>query len=274
MTMVKSRTAPTEESISFPVLTYSDASPRTDLRDIDERVKRQQNQESLAQFEFPRPNFGDARSQRKPPPGAIATFDFRVTAPPDEVVPSHAKLDRSPIGVGIALGSPGIVDSNGNLPPRFNTSIFAEKQQPQPRKASKWKKIGGLFRAKNALASPTRPLQKPSTTDAAPRTIKHEPQNSATEEWPRIEADPKATMPSSGTRTRKFSFSNRNTSKEKNGEHGPRLDVDIPDVQMERYSVMFSKVMNKNQRPSLLARRSKTLDSLQLPSNSVSDHTI
>jgi hypothetical protein len=32
------------------------------------------------------------------------------------------------------------------------------------------------------------------------------------------------------------------------------LSVDIPDVQMERYSVMFSNVVNKNQKPSLLAR--------------------
>lgn len=278
MTMVKSRTAPTEEAISFPVLTYSDADPRTDLRHIDEKLKYQQNQQSLAQFEFPRPHTGDTRSNRKAPPGTIATFDFRVTAPPDEVVPSHAKLDRSPIGVGIALGSPGMVDSKENLPPpRFNTNIFAgeQKEQTQPtRKASKWKKIGGLFRAKSALASPTRPRPFPHGVPSdAPPNEKQKQQNALTEEWPRIETDQKGSTTktaSTPSRTRKFSFSNKRSPKEKNGEHGPRLEVDIPDVQMERYSVMFSHVMNKNQRPSLLARRSKTLDNLHVPQNSVS----
>lgn len=276
MTMVKSRTAPTEEAISFPVLTYSDADPQSDLRHIDEKTKHQQNQQSLGQFEFPRPHTGDTRASRKAPPGTIATFDFRVTAPPDEVVPSHAKLDRSPIGVGIALGSPGMVDSKENLPPpRFNTNIFAQgrKEQAQPtRKASKWKKIGGLFRAKSALASPTRPRPFPhSGPSDAPANEKQKQQNAGTEEWPRIETDQKgstAKTASTPSRTRKFSFSNKRSPKEKNGENGPRLEVDIPDVQMERYSVMFSHVMNKNQRPSLLARRSKTLDSLHVPQNS------
>ncbi|CAI7659996.1 unnamed protein product [Penicillium pancosmium] len=280
MTMVKSRTAPTEEAISFPVLTYSDAAPRSDLCDIDERAKHQENQQSLAQFEFPRPSSGDGRSRRKPPPGTVATFDFRVTAPPDEVVPSHAMLDRSPIGVGIALGSPGMVDSKDNLPPpRFNTSIFTEQQKGRPqqsqplRKASKWKKIGGLFRAKSALASPTRPRPPPMTLPNHAAVIdKQTIQKAGTEEWPRIESDSKysttKTASTTPSRSRKFSLSNKKSPKESNGDLGPRLEIDIPDVQMERYSVMFSNVMNKNQRPSLLARRSKTLDSVQVPQNS------
>ena len=81
MTMVRSRTAPTEDAISFPVLTHSDALPRTDLRNIDEKNKAQKNQKSLAQFQFPCPQVGDQRSRRNGPPGTIATFDFRVTAP-------------------------------------------------------------------------------------------------------------------------------------------------------------------------------------------------
>lgn len=276
MTMVKSRPAPTEEAISFPVLTYSDAAPRSDLCDIDKIAKRQENQESLAQFEFPRPSSEEGRSKRKPPPGTVATFDFRVTAPPDEVVPSHARLDRSPFGVGIALGSPGIYDSKDNLPPpRFNTSVFTEKEKgrPQPlQKASKWKKIGGLFRAKSALASPTRPRPSPMTLPTHKATMdKQTIHKTGTEEWPRIESDPKSSTnraTSTPSRTRKFSLSNKKSPKESNGDLGPRLEIEIPDIQMERYSVMFSNVMNKNQRPSLLARRSKTLDSLRLPQNS------
>lgn len=281
MTMVKSRTVPTEEAISFPVLTYSDAAPRSDLCDIDERTKREQNQQSLAQFEFSRPTSGDGRSRKKPPPGTVASFDFRVTSPPDEVVPSHAMMDRSPIGVGIALGSPGMLDSTENLPPpRFNTAIFTDKEKEQPqlpqplRKASKWKKIGGLFRAKSALASPTRPRPYPMTLPGHGNSMdKQTVQKIGTEEWPRIESDPKSLTTrntSTPSRTRKFSLSNKKSPKESSGDLGPRLEIDIPDVQMERYSVMFSHVMNKNQRPSLLARRSKTLDNLQVPQNSVS----
>ncbi|KAJ5110499.1 hypothetical protein N7532_001034 [Penicillium argentinense] len=278
--VVKSRTAPANEAISFPVLTYSDAKPRNDLQDLDDGAKQRQNQSSLAQFNFPQPVGAEERSNRKPLPVDTATFDFRVTAPPDEVVPSRAMMDRSPIGIGIALGSPGMLESKENLPPpRFNTNIFVDeqKQQSQPRKTSKWKKIGGLFRAKSALASPTQPrpnIPKQSAKEKPSSSGKQTPEKHGTEEWPRIETDAKPTTTSSSTpqRTRKFSLSNRKGLKEKNGENmqGPRLDVDIPDVQMERYSVMFSTVMNRNQRPSLLARRSKTLDNLHVPSNSVS----
>lgn len=47
----------------------------------------------------------------------------------------------------------------------------------------------------------------------------------------------------------------------------PRLDVHIPDTKMERYSVMFSDVLNQGPRPepavSLLARRQATLERLK-----------
>lgn len=47
----------------------------------------------------------------------------------------------------------------------------------------------------------------------------------------------------------------------------PRLDVQIPEIRMERYSVMFSDVLNQGSRPepaaSLLARRQATLERLK-----------
>jgi hypothetical protein len=45
---------------------------------------------------------------------------------------------------------------------------------------------------------------------------------------------------------------------------GPFLQIDIPDVQLERYSVMFGGVLNQNE-PSLLKRRSKTLEDVRIP---------
>ncbi|KAI6440344.1 hypothetical protein MCOR17_011857 [Pyricularia oryzae] len=44
---------------------------------------------------------------------------------------------------------------------------------------------------------------------------------------------------------------------------GPFLNVEIPDVKMERYSVMFSGLLNPQSSSSLLARRQATLDRLK-----------
>lgn len=91
------------------------------------------------------------------------------------------------------------------------------------------------------------------------------------EEWPLIEIDPEATGDKTSRQqpSRNFSMSVRKPSEDTNDKEGLQLDVKIPDIQMERYSVMFSKVMDRNQRPSLLARRAKTLDSLRVPNAEV-----
>ncbi|KAJ5715513.1 uncharacterized protein N7483_012694 [Penicillium malachiteum] len=271
MTMTKARPAQ-KNAISLPVLTYSDSLPRDDLRDITGGLAHELNQ-NPKESGSSRPK-SDGRSSKKPPPGGHATFDFQLTAPPEEVIPSSARSGRSPIGshsIGVALGSPGMIDLDKPLPPpRFNVPNFTQ-ESPQLNKSSKWKKIGGLFRAKNALTSPTnatRTTQKDQLKDGSNGNHQMGQKEDVTEEWPKIESDPKAVNASntSPKRTRKFSFSGKKNPREKNGDGSPMLDVEIPDVQMERYSVMFSNVMTKNHKPSLLARRSKTLDNLHVPS--------
>ncbi|KAJ5691834.1 hypothetical protein N7462_001257 [Penicillium macrosclerotiorum] len=283
-TVVKSHPAPATDAISFPVLTYTDALPRDDLHDLPGASPRPvPEQTSATRFNFPRPQIANKHAEVKQPPAMTATFDFRLTAPPDEVVPTSANAKRSPGGiprVGIALGSPSMLDSRDDLPPpRFNQEIFAPQQTEQPpqtRKPSKWKKIGGLFRAKNALTSPTEQLKEgqakglPAKSKQAEGTKRQAERRESTEEWPKIEVDSTAstTTKSSPQRSRKFSLSGKKAApKEKPNDKGPRLDVNIPNIQMERYSVMFGNVMNKNQRPSLLARRAKTLDNLRVPDN-------
>lgn len=281
LTTVHTRKAPNMEGISFPVLTYTDAMPRDDLRRIDDGRHEHGKIESWG---FPRPQTSDGHTNKNPPPGGNATFDFRLTAPPDEVLPSSARSDRSPRGphmIGIALGSPSMLDPEGPLPPpRFNTSIFTQPQGghlPPSRKTSKWKKIGGLFRVKNAPASDednARPERhknlavqnRPSASDRKPKQ-----RRGSMEEWPLIEIDPEATGDKTSRQqpSRNFSMSVRKPSEDTNDKEGLQLDVKIPDIQMERYSVMFSKVMDRNQRPSLLARRAKTLDSLRVPNAEV-----
>ncbi|KAJ5087208.1 hypothetical protein N7456_010824 [Penicillium angulare] len=282
MTVTKTRNVQ-DDTISFPVLTYTDAEPRHDLQDIHNRGSQHHLNQNVTQWDFPRPKVADGRSSRKPPPPSIgATFDFQLTAPPDEVIPLSARSARSPIGlhtIGVALGSPGMLDSQNELPPpRFNASVHASQQSPQLGK-SRWKKIGGLFKAKNALALPVTNADGTSINaevhskdKAIINTNKTKPKKEeATEEWPKMEVEskPSGDKTTPAKRSRKFSFSGKKPSKEKNGDVSPMLELNIPDVQMERYSVMFSNVMTKNQRPSLLARRSKTLDHLRVPSSNV-----
>lgn len=287
-TAVKSRTAPDTDAISFPVLTYTDALPRADLRDIKNNGSRQLPEHGkAAQYEFPRPRHMDGQGSRKPPNNVAmaASFDFRVTAPPDEVFPSRAGADGSPGGIpriGVALGSPSMLDSRDNLPPpRFKTDIFSQEkdgQPPLPHKPSKWRKIGGLFKAKYALAMPMdgpKVPPKPAPKPESEQSNKPLQRRGSIEEWPMIEVDSTAAPAgtnSSPQRSRKLSLPGRKANKPQVPEKGEKsrlLEIDIPDVQMERYSVMFSQVMKKNQRPSLLARRSKTLDNLRMPNNEV-----
>ena len=53
----------------------------------------------------------------------------------------------------------------------------------------------------------------------------------------------------------------------------PSLDIEIPDAQMERYSIMFSAVLGKSNSPSLLARRSRMLEKLRTISDEA-DQTV
>jgi len=285
-TVVQSRTNQTTDTISFPVLTYSDAAPRADLRNLGSTTPQRLPEQGLvAQWDSLGHRTADTDTDRKAPPGFGATFDFRLTAPPDEAIPSSAHSGGSPLGpqmIGIALGSPGMVDDKKVLPsPRLNASIFAQPRTEQsipPRKSSTWKKIGGFFRAKHVLASQTQSAlpgrsNKEERKEIPTNQQRMKRRKGSTEECPRIGVDPTLKSRSNNSspqrqRSRKFSLS-RTPTKNRSEDQGPRLEVDIPDVQMERYSVMFSNVVNKNQRPNLLARRAKTLDSLSVPSPQV-----
>ncbi|KAJ5833926.1 hypothetical protein N7474_002237 [Penicillium riverlandense] len=273
------RTQHATDNISFPVLTYTDALPRKDLYELDDGTSyKRPDPATLGQWDFHRPSTADG--YRKPPPGQSAMFDFRVTAPPDEAVPTRSRPYRGPKeqeSIGIALGSPGMLHSQGQFQPPI--SIFAagrtgEKSGPQ--KSSKWKKIGGFFRAKSALASTSNLAQadpglrttRKEKSSEKPRKTKQ--RNDSKEEWPSLKIDPKPELNASG----KIRESKRNRNRSQTAPQGPEgksastepmLQVNIPDIEMERYSVMFSNFIQKRERPSLLARRDKTLDNLQVP---------
>lgn len=278
MTAVQSRTKP-KETISFPVLTYTDALPRNDLRTLDEASQHPADPAMIGQWDFSQQPAGDGwfrkPSTAQAPLVQGATFDFCLTAPPDEAILSSARPGRvltEQHMIGIALGSPRMVDKNEPLPPpRFDTSAFAsEKDLPQ--KPSKWKKIGGFFKAKNAFTSP---LDGAQESDLKSQTIndtqgenpiKTKKRSNSTEEWPNLEFDlPK--IPVQGSRN--ISLSGDHISKDQSNNQNLLLSVDIPNVEMERYSVMFNNVVNRSERPSLLARRAKTLEKLSVPDANV-----
>lgn len=257
--MVSSRPAPTKDTISFPILTYTNALPRNDLRTLDNvRLYKGVDEGTATRWDLERPRTSDGPASRKPPQGQGASFDFQVTAPPDEAIPSSSRPHRGPTDqrtTGLALGSPGM--SNAKLPPpRLDKPNYTPEKTSQissSEKPSKWKKIGALFRAKNALVQ----------TDK----VKQPPSNKIPAEKSRAKTRTK--------RNDQGSKSNRKDSQSanvKSGDSWPLLQVDIPDFQMERYSVMFSDVVNKNEQPSLLARRSKTLDRLHVPDAHVCMH--
>ncbi|KAJ5773710.1 hypothetical protein N7457_008606 [Penicillium paradoxum] len=248
ITAVQSRTKP-KDVISVPVLTYTDALPRNDLRSLPGAPQRPGEPTANEQWDFSQQPAGDGWI-RMPTPAQTAaqgaTFDFCVTAPPDEAVQPSTRLDRFPTEqdmIGIALGSPGMLNKDGSLPPpRFDTLAFSpEKDLPQ--KPSKWKKIGGLFKAKNAFTSL--------------------PEAQESEGKPHGNGDAQSEK-SRKAKERNQSTEDGNDAKDTR-DQGLLLSVDIPDVQMERYSVMFGNVVNNNERPSLLTRRAKTLDKLSVP---------
>jgi hypothetical protein len=125
------------------------------------------------------------------------------------------------------------------------------------------------------MDEPKVPPKQPAPKQRSEQRNRLPQRRGSTEEWPVIEVDSTAAplgTNSSPQRSRKLSLPGKKANKPQppeKSEKGRLLEIDIPDVQMERYSVMFSQVMNKNQRPSLLARRSKTLDNLRLPKNQV-----
>ncbi|KAJ5943788.1 hypothetical protein N7516_003956 [Penicillium verrucosum] len=272
VTTVQSRTQPTEDTISFPVLTYSDALPRNDLRSL-EASQYPVQPAMIGQWDFSQPSTGDGWF-RKPPPAEGATFDFRITAPPDEAIQTtrSGRTQTEEHMIGIALGSPGLLTKDEPLPPpRFDTSIFAARDSAH--RPSKWKKIGGFFKAKNALTSLSDNAQE---SEVKPQSnnykLPEKPQKArlrknSTEEWPKVEIDSRNMAGRSiqaPQRSRALSLGNKPPKVEPSTQR-LLLSVDIPDVQMERYSVMFSDVVNKNQKPSLLARRARTLDNLRVP---------
>ncbi|RDW77373.1 hypothetical protein BP6252_05426 [Coleophoma cylindrospora] len=206
--------------------------------------------------------------------------------------------------IGMALGSPSHpppqlqthgLDNQGQFelrqvgsPVRMSpVEPLSDPNAPQKQqKASKWKLLGGLFGGgkKQASTAPfyqVQPEGVPSTaaetdsSQAVPPTESGNGKsrgrgrsNSVKKSKSKPDLKRSATAPHNSPMD--FDF-RAGVNAQSNGnpqitlDGGPMLNVDIPSIQMERYSVMFGSVLKPNNTSSsaLLARRQATLDKLK-----------
>lgn len=307
---------PAGDAISEPKLTFTDAAPRSDLqtpfatnpagllvpdgRPVPERSRTDPNQQQASR-PVERP---PVRSRTRTDTGAPPVFDFGLTGSPDPrtLSPTHYENES----IGLALGSPGFPKWDSNLrrgvaapndPHSFNTANIVDDEEEfrfEKVKTSKWKKIGGMFKAKQALSHQNSPVpfyQVQPNSSASP-AYESEPISSektskgrkrsntkgskgsgdARSDWDFLKTSPESSQ-GRGLRQRKDSgkaglerfpaVPPRNITYD-NGS--PLLNVDIPDIQLERYSVMFQGLLTgKGDRRTILDRRSRILDQLNLP---------
>ncbi|KAF7122352.1 hypothetical protein CNMCM5793_000377 [Aspergillus hiratsukae] len=296
----RSRAPETIEIISNPVLKYSDALPRTDLRDVESVANNSRPlNRAVAQWDFQRPRTADGRKLIKKG-GLNPGFDFQIAVPPADTVPLPKSPNDNPNAnmIGIALGSPRMAEPQGMLSQmqeRSTVSTSASSEQassqasPPKRKPSKWRKIGGLFKARNALPAPANqpfyqlrcneewPLQESTHSVDYQHQCEAEklgaenmaptpPKPPNLEIWPCLEGEnePESYVHNLATARQDSGKNNNLVPGAKPRTAGPFLQIDIPDVQLERYSVMFGGVLNRNE-PSLLKRRSRTLEDVRIP---------
>lgn len=207
--------------------------------------------------------------------------------------------------IGMALGSPThkttIWSPNvqSRAPVREYSPESLEEWQRSTispkRKASKWKKWGGLFGRKSSDSSveysqaqtevqtahetdymtfPEPPTEKPrgrARTNSERKTSKLKPNiqraNTAPMDFQFQESKELPKGP------KQFPILTEIRSPEIKLDGRPLLDVDIPTIEMERYSVMFGSLIKPtSSASSLLARRQATLDKLKMVNEAIAEH--
>lgn len=203
-----------------------------------------------------------------------ATKDLSSLSPPQLTRLDCMNVHSDASTIGMAVGSPSQFQATntGPLGPSalastatsiLNSGDHHLEDAGKPAKGSRWKKIGGIFKTKNAFAneqppSPFYQLQARYATQM-------------------VNQSASTAGPAPGEQDGRFLFdkllgSDGQLDLQKGSTQRPQktsfpaglplLDVKIPDVQMERYSVMFGKVLDRSDSPSLLSRRDKALGKL------------
>ncbi|KAH7317552.1 hypothetical protein BKA65DRAFT_104012 [Rhexocercosporidium sp. MPI-PUGE-AT-0058] len=224
---------------------------------------------------------------------------------PESMEIAPAKMNVPQAEIGMALGSPQhpptawqqvpmdrYTESPDHIDDDFSNSV------PVKQKTSKWKILGGLFGGKKHEAQPAAFYQlQPETSQQAPvnhgfdfgdqAASSEKPKSrgrgrsnsSARKAWkqkpdmsradtvpPRFDLEGSGRQNQTGTPEITIDGGTVIYDGAQSTQKGAGLlDVDIPSVQMERYSIMFGSVLQKpqSQSSSLLARRQATLDKLK-----------
>ncbi|KAK2802889.1 hypothetical protein FQN51_004151 [Onygenales sp. PD_10] len=288
------------DTISEPTLTHTDALPRSDLQPLGQvsgNVTEPRRSNTFDSHSRRQPE------EWRAPPAFDFQISPAAEQPPSPQTHRRCGSDDQTMMIGIALGSPTLQRNQQPAQPfQFPLDdpmvdvhdAEAEKSKPKP---SKWKKIGGLFKLKNLPPPPNEPfyqLDQPATShrDRITPPASHETSN-APQPWDNVpppsnkveDGDAKPVKRKASKNAAKHSESPKHSKKlvreaeeiqrpstsaatdpassESPSLVAPYLSVDIPDVHMERYSVMFGNLLGKSPPSTLLARRSKVLDKLK-----------
>lgn len=268
----RTRANTTNGGISQPILTFSDAAPRDDLQSL-ERLDSTYPRPRTAKPEKPTGTTSIGRGlRRRSQKNGIQAFDFTVTEPPEGPLvvnePASFNEGMDSHAIGIALGSPSMVP-----PPVYHpiewTSPSSQQQSAWTtttvssagslrRKPSKWKKFGGMLKG-------SRQNEGKSTREGFYQLGMD---RSHDDTMPVIQnAEYKQPVVSVSPR---FGSDERWEDQNQKTPADSLLTVNIPTVQMERYSVMFRSVLGEKPTSNLLARRSKALDHLLVDGMEVS----
>ena len=181
--------------------------------------------------------------------------------------------------IGMALGSPShppFPQSNvhGQLDPKVadtgapRRAEGSREAKSSNAKANKWKMFGGLFKPKHNTSGQAPPPglqlseQQPTGQDIGATKSKSIPlQKDTSQPYQapvRHESTPMNGMPVEGVKDSAPTIPRTQLTK---------LEIAIPDGQMDRYSVMFGDFLDGQNSTSLLSRRSKVLERLKTTSD-------
>ncbi|KAL9107176.1 MAG: hypothetical protein Q9227_007876 [Pyrenula ochraceoflavens] len=314
--------------VGRPTLQFTDAQPRHDLQALGQvtpvaRPPTSSGQPATQDEE--RPKTAGAASRQKPRPVLPATpasFNLYPSAAThgNSSKTNLAHFPDEGTSIGMALGSPThppprSAQQGYNRSPLLNSEALAHDENlyddsANKNKSGKWKKIGGLFKAKNAFGQQHQhhpsPFYSLSNQYAASVSPTQEFKSAPSETWPLPQPPPGLTpkaqkiigttenenqsssslsRPSVDSNQKNRSnakLANPKRSLESHDDHNaalrnfersnmfnkgaaltlPSLDVEIPDAQMERYSIMFGSLLGGSS-SNLLARRSRMLEKLK-----------
>lgn len=288
----RQRAQTTNESMSQPT-TSTDASAQSDLQPLGQVSAKTSNntpkRSNTLTIDVARSHQLDDHSTCS----SNAPSRPRTSQGPEE---THLEEEM----IGIALGSPTTAWGMGyvaSIPATMTDMSDTETDQHSTeksnapalrRKPSKWKKFGDLFKPKAATV-PAAPADTPfyqvkindqamlparypdfiknhNTSDNTQNQAVQRTRSDAQKGQTRFKKHAKLTKGQSPPPQKHWGGMSEEPA-QVTAERDPPptnfLGVDIPDVELERYSVMFGSLLGKNPSPTLLARRSRTLDQLK-----------